>query len=667
MTGNMLSIKNIRQSTLRKSEPSILPVLITGFSAVIIQCVLIREFFAVFFGNELVLGIILSVWLLFCGMGSFWGSRRGNWNSSIFTALLTLSAAVGILSIRYFPLLFEPGAVIPTAAVALLFFVAEAPVSFLSGYIFGTLSKVSSGRQHIYSIENFGALIGSALLYSLILFGSTNAVLLIIALIPFPLIILLDGKSPAKEHLIITAFSFLLIILLSAVILKTDSKTASLKYAGEISRIHYTREGEVAFMSGGKDTTVLLNNKVYKSTLNEPVAEQSVHIPAAQRKEIKNALVIFDRGHAAELVKYPNLTSDIIETLPVVAAEGSIITTPEKHTSERNYDLIFIGSALPENIATSRFYTVSFLKRLDAMLSLQGVLSFTLPFNENYMPPNERKLYDILRNTLDAVFPFVLVFPGNGFATFMASNDSLSIPDTIAVINKYLSAYILPSLSEARIKKANSPSKISTVNKHTRPIALYFSLKNWMSIYGFSAVILICLLVIILILTVILLPKSRSVLSVATSGFATGVYSIGIMLLYQASYGSLYSEISLLLIALSLGFAVGSKIRKFPFSDLIFGSYIIASFLLLSALSHPPAIVFLLLHFGVGLLSAGQFVTRKDVSPGIINTADLLGGVFGMALSSTLLIPLFGIIIVAVGLFIIKISICIFLFVGERL
>lgn len=650
----MLSIKNIRQSTLRKSEPSIRPVLITGFSAVIIQCVLIREFFAVFFGNELVLGIILSVWLLFCGMGSLWGSRRGKWHSGIYTALLSASAAAGILSIRYFPILFEPGAVIPAAAIAFLFFIAEAPASFLTGYIFGTFSKLSSKRQHIYGIENFGALIGSVLLYCLILLGSTNAVLLIIALIPLSLIILLDRKDPSRRHLIITVFSFILILLLSAFILKIDTKTASLKYAGEIRQIHYTREGEIAFMTDESDTTILLNNKMYKSTLNKPAAEQAVHIPAAQRKDLKNALVIFDRGHSAELTKYPNLNIDIIETLPVVASKKSIITTPEKYNPAKKYELVFIGSALPENIAASRFYTVSFLKRLNAMMSSDGVLSFTLPFNENYMPPNEQKLFDILRNTLDAVFSFVLIFPGNGFATFMASNNTLRIPDSITVKNDYLSAFIIPALSDERIERANSPPEISIVNKNTRPIALYFSLKNWMNVYGFSAVLLICLLIVILIITVIILPKSRPVLSVATSGFAVGVYSIGIMLLYQASYGSLYSEISLLLIALSLGFAAGSKIRKFPFSDSIIGVYVIVSFLLLSIIHQPPVILFLLLHFGIGLLSAGQFVTRKDVSPGIINTADLAGGVFGMALSSTLLIPLFGIIPVAGALFVIK-------------
>lgn len=642
---------------MRKSDPSIRPVFITGFSAVIIQCVLIREFLAIFFGNELVLGIIFSVWLFFCGIGSLWGNKRGRWHSEIYTAVLTASAVVGILFIRYFPILFEPGAVIPTAAIAFLFIVAEAPVSFLTGYIFGTLSKVSSKRHHIYGIENFGALLGAAVLYGIILLGATNAVLLIAAIIPLSLINLLDKQDFSKRNLFITTLTFTLILLLSIILYKTDKKSASWKYAGEVAEIQYTKEGEIAYMIYETDTTILLNNKMYKSTLNEPIAEQAVHIPAAQRKYAENVLVIFDRGHYTELTKYPELNIDIIETLPEVASKQSIITTPEKYNPDKRYDLVFIGAPLPENTASSRFYTVSFFKRMNAIMSPEGVLTFTLPFNENYMPPNEQQLYNILRNTLNNVFPFVLVFPGDGFSTFMASNTSLIIPDSITIKTNYLSPFIIPALSEGRVEKANSPSQTTTVNKNTRPIALYFSLKSWMEVYGFSAALLICLLVVILVLAVFLLPKSRSVLSVATSGLATGVYSIAIMLLYQATYGSLYSEISLLLLALSLGFAAGSKLRRLPFSDSVIGIYFVLSFFILSIIPQPHVLLFIICHFGIGFLSAGQFVTRKDTLPGILNTADLIGGVFGMALSSTLLIPIFGIVPVAIVIFIIKVII----------
>ena len=642
---------------MRKSEPSIRPVFITGFSAVIIQCVLLREFLAVFFGNELVLGIILSVWLLFCGVGSLWGSRRGRWHSGLYSAALTISAAAGMVFIRYFPVLFEPGAVIPTAAIAFLFIVAQAPVSFLTGYIFGTFSKVSSRRDHIYGLENSGALSGAAVLYGIILLGAANCVILIVALIPLPLIHLLDKQEISKKNVFTTALSFALVLLVSTILFTTDKTSASWKYAGDVAQIQYTKEGEIAWMINETDTTLLLNNKIYKSTLNEPVAEQAVHIPGAQLKNAETALILFDRGHYAELTKYPKLTIDIIETVPALASKQSIITTPEKYNPLRKYDLVFIGAPLPDNTASSRFFTVSFFKRMNAIMSPNGVLTFTLPFNENYMPANELHLYNILRNTLGAVFPFVLVFPGNGYATFMASNTSLRIPDRISVKTNYLSSFIIPALSEGRVEKANGPSKTTTVNKNTRPVALYFSLMNWMEVYGFSAGLLICLLVVILILAVVLLPKSRSVLSVATSGLATGVYSIAIMLLYQATYGSLYSEISLLLLALSLGFAAGSKLRSLPFSDSVIGIYFVLSFLVLSLIPQPHVLLFIICHFGIGFLSAGQFVTRKESLPGILNTADLIGGVFGMALSSTLLIPIFGIVPVAIAIFIMKVII----------
>jgi hypothetical protein len=131
---------------------------------------------------------------------------------------------------------------------------------------------------------------------------------------------------------------------------------------------------------------------------------------------------------------------------------------------------------------------------------------------------------------------------------------------------------------------------------------------------------------------------------------------MAIMIYYQATYGDLYAEIALLLMALSLGFVAGSMARRFPWSDVVIGCYVSGSLLILNLLTHPPAVFFLLAHAGIGMLSAAQFVTRKDISPGVLNSADLFGGVFGMALSSTVLIPLFGILPVAGGIGMIKIA-----------
>jgi hypothetical protein len=490
-----------------------------------------------------------------------------------------------------------------------------------------------------------------------ILMESANAEILILALAPMPLIPIFDRQDIPIKKVFRVGLLLSLGIIISIIILKTDKISASAKYAGYVTAIQYTREGEIAFMVHGPDTTILLNNKVYKSTLDKIVVEQAVHIPAVQRRNNNNALIIFDRGHYAELIKYKNIHCDILETLPAVALKQSIITTPERYHSDTKYNLIYIGAGLPENTASSRFYTVSFFKRMKTFMAPGAVLSFTLPFNENYMQKNEQQLYSILVNTLKNAFRFVLVFPGNGYSTFMASDDTLFIPDTIAIQNDYLSSFILPALSEERIIKANRTSLNVPVNKNTRPIALFFSIRNWMDTFGLPDMVLTGFLLALFFGAIIILPKSKPVLSVASSGFATGLYSIGIMLLYQGTYGSLYSEISLLLIALSLGFAAGSRLAVFPFSDCILGGYVILSFLLLSMLPRPPVIIFLVCHFGIGFLSAGQFVTRKNTTCGVLNTADLIGGVFGMALSSTVLIPLFGIIPVAVAAAVIKIII----------
>lgn len=651
---------------MRKSDFSIHPVLLTGYASIIIQCILLREILAVFFGNELVLGILFSVWLLFCGMGSLIGNKIGIWKPFSYTSLFILSSVSGIFLIRYFPTLFDPGSVIPAIAITLLFISAEAPVSFLTGYAFGTFAKISKTKHRVYGQENLGALIGALIVFFLTLVESTNAAIYLMAVIPLPAIALFGEKSQKNRKLLSASIASVSILFLCILFLRVDSTSASWKYAGDVTDIQYTKEGEVTFMLFERDTTILLNNTVYKTTLNKPVIEQAVHVPAAQRIKNKKVLVIFDRGHYRELRKYPELMVDIIETIPTIALKQSIIIAPEQYAPNKKYDLIFLGTSMPENTATSRFYTLSFLNRLRNSMSDSAVLSFTLPFTESYMPKNERLLYHTLTNTLRSVFPYVLIFPGNGNRTFMASDKPLSIPDSISVNTNYLASYTIPSIFEEKIQQANVISKESPVNKNTRPIALYYSLKNWMTTYGFSAVSLLITLVIIIILLTYYLPHSLSVLSVSTSGLATGVYSIGLLLFYQATYGSLYSEVSLLLIALNIGFVIGARIRHILFSDLAIGLYCVISIFLLGTLQLPPKLLFLLCHAGIGIISAGQFVTRKDVTPGILNSADLSGGLFGMALAATVLIPLFGVIAVAVGIFAMKVVVEIIVVVKSK-
>jgi hypothetical protein len=141
---------------------------------------------------------------------------------------------------------------------------------------------------------------------------------------------------------------------------------------------------------------------------------------------------------------------------------------------------------------------------------------------------------------------------------------------------------------------------------------------------------------------------------VGTSGFAAGVYSVALMLLYQFSHGTLYSRIAVLMIALTIGFVLGSRMKRFPFSDGAIGLYAAVTLIVLVTVPFPPLALFCVFHAGIGFLSGAQFVTRRGTSWGGLYAADLAGGVFGMALCSTLLIPSFGVTTVALGLCLMK-------------
>jgi len=102
------------------------------------------------------------------------------------------------------------------------------------------------------------------------------------------------------------------------------------------------------------------------------------------------------------------------------------------------------------------------------------------------------------------------------------------------------------------------------------------------------------------------------------------------------------------------GFVIGSRCLHFRYSDLVIGVHASFSLILLVLIPYPPLILFLLLNFGLGTLVAAQFVTRKNSSAEKLFASDLAGGVSGMILCSSIIIPSIGIINLAIVLLTVK-------------
>jgi hypothetical protein len=432
----------------------------------------------------------------------------------------------------------------------------------------------------------------------------------------------------------------------------SDHSTVRWKYTMKVQTVSSGYEGEIA-ESGGADTgttITLLNSAVYRTTMTLPSIEQSVHIPVAMHGNIvRRALVIGNAGQVAELRKYNNAEVECLETEPLLATGICRCAAAETYRAPSPFDVVLVGAGFPETVGRSRFYTLSFFKKAHVLTGGAGVFSFTLPFSENYLSPPEQRLKDLLQVTLGKVFRNVKVIPGSGY-TFVASDRPLLWPVRCAVKTEYLEAYTLASLTPGRIDRANLMRDSMTFNTVDKPLALIVAQERWLGSFGIPFSVLGCVLAALFLLTLPVLFRSRAAVSVGTSGFVVGVYSVVLLLLYQAVYGTLYAHISLLMIALSIGFTLGGRMKKMRASDVVIAVYAAASLLLLTHITSPPLALFLLFHAGLGFMAGAQFATRQVPSWGGLYAADLFGGVFGMALAGTVLLPLFGVSVIAAGL-----------------
>jgi hypothetical protein len=632
-------------STSNSSSPRL--VFCASLFAAALQSVYFREYLSVFSGNELAIGMILSVWLVSTGLGTMLATRvsknpkpdakGSSWFGTAAPLVLIVSAATGIIVIRASRVLFLPGELLGPHQMLFILAASEIPFTFVTGFVLGTLFSKTDSSRKLYRWDNAGALLGALLVYACVLLYLKNA--FIAAAVSVPLIVVCSRIW----------WVVALEIVVVAMLLMLDHSSVQWKYSAPVQRVIYGYEGEIAALGTGADTTYLQNGIVYKSTMQTPSLEQAVHIPLGERPKADRVLVILNKGHTTELAKYAGLSVDVIETEPAFASAASTVISPEMYKPRHRYDIVFVGAGIPRNAATNRFYTQSFFLRLKSMLADSGIVTFSLPFSENYLSPSEQRLYDALQTTLATVFRNVLVFPGEGY-TFMASNGPLTRTWNARVSTRYLASSIIPAASEDRITKANLIPAHAYINTQNRPITLFLGLLSWLDLFSGGTIVACGFLAVCFLFALWFAPKTRAGLSVASSGMALGAYTVGLLLIYQSTYGALYSRISILLVALAAGFTVGAFVKKLPLSDAVIGLYCGATLALLAVVPNPPALVFYALHAGAGLLCGAQIVSRKNSQLGEMYAADLFGGAIGMAITSTILAPLVGIVPVAVGI-----------------
>jgi spermidine synthase len=320
-------------------------------------------------------------------------------------------------------------------------------------------------------------------------------------------------------------------------------------------------------------------------------------------------------------------------------------------------------------------------------LSPDGIFSFRVSSAENYISYDLQNFLASLYFTLKDIFQEIDIVPGDS-NIFLASSAPISLDhqklaqqiDRLNLKNTYVSAHSLFSrLSPFRLsllkEKVNQGQK--SINLDLVPISYYYNSVLWSSqfqslessLFRFTSrvgrfwlldVPLIGLLFIMFLFGLQHKKSSFLLLPLAVMGLTTITIEIIMLIAFQTFYGYLYHKVALLFASFMAGLFFGAlrgKIRKKKeYLELLiiqFGFILIIFLLILWLESHPPEIFFFLFLSFLGYLGGDLFIVanhlylKEKKNYGIGYGLDLLGSFFGALAVSSILIPLFGLPLLA--------------------
>ncbi len=163
---------NSKQHLIHIEWSLALAVVSLGITTIITQIILLREFLSVFYGNELVIGIVLGNWMILAGAGSIVGRLSVRIDDKIrcigiTLIILAILPPLTIFMLRFFRnIVFEVGSMVSVLEILYTTFLLMLPFCLLSGFSFTLLSDTLSTKYKsnfiaiVYTFEPLGSLIG---------------------------------------------------------------------------------------------------------------------------------------------------------------------------------------------------------------------------------------------------------------------------------------------------------------------------------------------------------------------------------------------------------------------------------------------------------------------------------------------------------------------------
>jgi len=692
-------------------EISLLYALIAlGISSLISQIIYIREFLNVFFGNELIFGIILASWMILTAGGAFLGKFaikiKNEIKSILFLQLLlAVFPLITVFLLRWFRNDFFPiGSMlnIPDGILMSLLFLA--PYCLVSGFLF-TFFCISLSRKlnnneisRVYYFDTIGCIIGGFLFNFILVFLLNSLQILYVLLfinLSAALFISVVYKRKKTLFLLITLFIGFVITTFT---LDLEKITKEKQFKGQ-DLVFYkdTPYGNLVVTRNENQFNFFDNSKFLFSTENTIENEEAVHFAMLQHKNPKKVLLLSGgvNGLTKEMMKYKVEYITYLEINPVLVELGKKFTTNLSSSKIRiiyedaryfinrtkeKFDVVIIALPEPTTAQLNRFYTLEFYKELKKILNTNAVVSFGLLSSNEYLSAEVKNINSVIYNTLNKVFKNIIILPGNR-NYFVASDGILSseivkLASNNNLNNAYVNAFYLSDndLKNKMLSVMKNVTFKTEINRDFKPIVYYHQLKYWMSHFKTNYYLIFGVLIILLLLFLYRLKPIN--LCLFTGGFAASSIEVILLVTFQVVYGYVYQMIGIIIMLFMVGLALGIYCMNFITkkytvnnylkiqAGLVFYSVCLPFVLLFINYINPnPVIVqvaYCILILIIGGLTGMTFslsskIIKKDISSVAAETygADLFGSAIGAIVLSAFLLPLLGVLKVCllIGLF----------------
>lgn len=691
----------------------------------------------------------------------------------VILGLLLIAGVAAVKFIKTF-LRVNPGEIIGLFPIIIASFVILAPICMLMGFMFPLGCRIYASERNegargigsVYILEAAGSIIGgTAASFILIKLFSALHIAAIFALLnilaAFLLALSADNisrnSSQTKRGIVPSLIWKLFPLLLAAItaiwffggLKAIERRSLQKQWQGyEVLGARNSIYGNLVMVKRGEDYSLFSNGLLTYTIPDKYSSEEAVHLALLEHQDPKRVLLIGGGigglieeilKHRVEKVDYVELDPSIIRIsekfLPVSYYEAlkdprvSIKNTDGRFfvkNSKDLYDCIIIHTGDPYTAQDNRYYTAEFFNEAKKTLKTGGLISFGLTSSESYI---SKPLAEFLRSiyaTLRSVFNEVLVIPGEK-AYFMASDSSGALTydhkileertlvrglDTQYVRDYYLFSKLSPeniAYSEKNIKNA----EVAVINHDSRPVAYYYGLIFWTTLFRdsvFSSIlgavtesaIWRSIGIFIILLAAVSMACRRSfkrvvLMAVMAGGFSSMAFQLLILLTFQTMYGYLFYQLGIILTAFMAGLALGAifvvkviyasshtgsaplRVRYYDRALLmaVQGDFILFSVLLgLIFSKFCPNALFPVLSMIAGSIGGAQFAAankillgqKRDVGRvgGLSYGIDLFGSFCGALLTGVFLIPILGIPKTSFAVALINVAVLTLLFANMR-